>query len=79
MVKNRAGPMTRYGRQWDLTEPVVAWRVRLLVGAGFDADLATALSGRGSVDLHELLTLVDRGCPALLATRILQLDEGGDE
>ena len=71
--------MTRHGRQWELTAPVVAWRVRVLVSAGFDAELAAALSGCGSVDLHELLTLVDRGCPVLLATRILLLAEGGDE
>lgn len=79
VVKGRAGPMTRCGRLWDLTGPVVEWRVKVLVRAGFDGDLAAALSGCGSVDLHELLTLVDRGCPALLATRILLLDEGGDE
>lgn len=71
--------MTRFGRQWELTEAVVAWRARALVAAGFDTDLAASLSACGSVDVHELLTLVDRGCPASLAARILSPEECLDE
>ena len=46
------------------------WRRRRLIAAGFDAELARHLSD-GDVDLHELLVLVDRGCPPHLAARIL--------
>jgi len=47
------------------------WRQRRLVAAGFDAQLATQLAHDGLVDLHELLVLLDRGCPPELAARIL--------
>ncbi|MDX6690229.1 MAG: hypothetical protein QOG15_1686 [Solirubrobacteraceae bacterium] len=47
------------------------WRRRRLIAAGFDAALATRLTRDGAVDLHELLVLVDRGCPPELAARIL--------
>ena len=46
------------------------WRRRRLIAAGFEAQLAGRLTD-GGVDLHELLVLVDRGCPPLLAARIL--------
>ncbi|HEV7805630.1 MAG TPA: hypothetical protein VGO80_07430 [Solirubrobacteraceae bacterium] len=47
------------------------WRRRRLIAAGFDPRLAGELAGGGDVDLHELLVLVDRGCPPVLAARIL--------
>lgn len=46
------------------------WRRRRLIAAGFEAQLAVDLAD-GAVDLHELLVLVDRGCPPPLAARIL--------
>jgi hypothetical protein len=46
------------------------WRRRRLIAAGFDEQLAAELTESG-VDLHELLVLVDRGCPPQLAARIL--------
>ena len=46
------------------------WRRRRLVAAGFDAPLAAWVAYSG-IDLHELLVLVDRGCPPHLAARIL--------
>lgn len=51
------------------------WRRRRLIVAGFDALLAVELAD-GDVDLHELLVLVDRGCPPQLAARILAPIEG---
>jgi len=39
------------------------WRRRRLIAAGFEARLAAALARDDAVDLHELLVLVDRGCP----------------
>jgi hypothetical protein len=47
------------------------WRRRRLVVAGFEEDLATRLVEDGGVDLHELLVLLDRGCPPATAARIL--------
>lgn len=47
------------------------WRVQRLLSAGFDADLAEELARQERIDLHEVLELVDRGCPPRLAARIL--------
>jgi hypothetical protein len=47
------------------------WRRRRLAAAGFDPRLAAELAAEPAVDLHELLVLVDRGCPPALAARIL--------
>ncbi len=52
------------------TPAVGEWRRRRLIAAGFDAPLATRLAGDDAVDLHELLILLDRGCPPDLAARI---------
>jgi hypothetical protein len=46
------------------------WRRRRLVAAGVDEALARQLADE-DVDLHELLVLLDRGCPPALAARIL--------
>jgi hypothetical protein len=46
------------------------WRRRRLIAAGLDAPLAAWVADSG-IDLHELLVLVDRGCPPDLAARIL--------
>jgi hypothetical protein len=47
------------------------WRRRRLAAAGFEPRLAAELAAEPAVDLHELLVLVDRGCPPPLAARIL--------
>jgi hypothetical protein len=47
------------------------WRRQVLRQAGFHDELARRLSDDGDVDLHDLLRLVDRGCPPELAARIL--------
>jgi hypothetical protein len=49
----------------------VRWREQCLRGAGFTADLAERLSRMDGIDLHQLLELVDHGCPPQLAARIL--------
>jgi RNA polymerase sigma-70 factor (ECF subfamily) len=46
---------------------VVTWRWCRLLEAGFPPDLARRLSSSTAIDLHALLELVDRGCPAELA------------
>ncbi|HEY1539158.1 MAG TPA: hypothetical protein VGF63_07160 [Solirubrobacteraceae bacterium] len=47
------------------------WRRRRLMAAGFTPTLACRLSQDDEIDLHELLVLVDLGCPPELAARIL--------
>jgi hypothetical protein len=47
------------------------WRRHVLEHAGFCEALARRLATDGDVDLHDLLKLVDRGCPPELAARIL--------
>jgi hypothetical protein len=59
-ARGRAGA-TRLGR----------WRYTTLRRAGFDAELADAVSREGALDLHALIELVERGCPPELAARIL--------
>lgn len=49
----------------------VAWRRRCLISAGFPAGTARDLAIDDHIDIHALLELTDRGCPPLLAIRIL--------
>jgi hypothetical protein len=63
-------------RRVDERAQWVRWRARRLTGAGFPIDLAQRLARTDRIDLHQLLELVDRGCPPALAARILApLDE----
>jgi len=50
---------------------VLEWRVESLVRAGFDSESALDLAFSKHVDLHAALQLVDAGCPADTAMRIL--------
>jgi hypothetical protein len=52
-------------------EGLLAWRIDRLREAGFPAPLADSVARDARYDLHELLGLIDRGCPAQLAARIL--------
>ena len=52
-------------------DELIGWRVDRLRAAGMDASLARRVATDGGYDLHALLELIDRGCPALLAVRIL--------
>jgi hypothetical protein len=47
------------------------WRRDVLQQAGFEDTLARELAADGGVDLHDLLKLIDRGCPPELAARIV--------
>ena len=64
-------PVRRYSIESPSADPVVLWRTSRLRDAGFDPQLAARLAGDCAYDLHALLGLVDRGCPAELAVRIL--------
>ena len=52
-------------------ERYVAWRALCLRNAGIGASEATRLACNPDFDLHALLELLDRGCRADLAVRIL--------
>src|SRR3954453_3460756 len=52
------------------------WRRQVLEHPGFGEALAGRLAADGDFDLHDLLKLVDRGCPPELAARILAPPEG---
>jgi hypothetical protein len=52
-------------------EGLLAWRIERLREAGFPDPLAYSVARDARYDLHELLGLIDRGCPAELAARIL--------
>ena len=60
---------TRPGRH--VPADVLAWRSDVLQHAGCEPGLAWQLAADGSVDLHDFLNLIDRGCPPELAARIL--------
>jgi hypothetical protein len=47
------------------------WRYRRLIEAGFDHASADRFAQWDSVDLHEMIQLVERGCPPALAARIM--------
>jgi hypothetical protein len=50
---------------------VVGWRRGRLVAAGFGPDMAGLLAQDCRIDIHAILELIDRGCPPVLAARIL--------
>jgi hypothetical protein len=52
-------------------EEVVTWRYEQLLRCGCDPFAAIILSKRSSVDLHEAVALLERGCPPKLALEIL--------
>jgi len=52
-------------------DEVAGWRREQLERSGFPPSLAARLAKDGRYDLHALIELVERGCPAQLAVRIL--------
>jgi hypothetical protein len=52
-------------------EGLVRWRREQLVHSGFPFRLAARLAKDSRYDLHALIELVERGCPPVLAVRIL--------
>jgi hypothetical protein len=52
-------------------ELIFAWRFEQLQRVGFDSELAGDLAACAEVDLHDATELVERGCPPVLAARIL--------
>jgi hypothetical protein len=60
------------------TRSVVAWRRRQLRESGFPPSLAARVAEDERYDLHALIELVERGCRAELAVRILMPLDGED-
>jgi hypothetical protein len=56
----------------------VNWRRRELIHTGFPRPLAARVARDERYGLHELIELVQRGCPPALAVRILAPIDGGD-
>ena len=52
-------------------EQVVFWRAELLEVAGYEDGAVIQLATRTDVDLHLAVGLLERGCPAETALRIL--------
>ena len=50
---------------------VVRWRREQLLASGFPPRVAAFVSSDARYDLHALIELVERGCDAELAVRIL--------
>jgi hypothetical protein len=63
--------MTHDLRSFAAADPVVAWRVARLREAGFAPALAERVARDRAYDLHALIELTERGCPPVLAVRIL--------
>lgn len=53
-------------------ELVEAWRAAELERAGYPADVAAELATRPDVDLHLAVDLLQKGCTADVAVRILR-------
>lgn len=47
------------------------WRAEMLERAGYAHEAAAELAARHDVDLHAAVELVEKGCPADVALRIL--------
>jgi hypothetical protein len=52
-------------------ERIVRWRMDELERAGYSPEQAAELAARHDVDLHRAVELIERGCDADLALRIL--------
>jgi hypothetical protein len=66
--------MGMFKRTLDVSEDpdgLIGWRTDRLHNGGFSAPLADTLARDRRYDVHALLQLTDRGCPAELAARIL--------
>jgi hypothetical protein len=58
-------------REGTELERIERWRRDALVRAGYPAEGAKQLARRHDIDLHEAIGLLERGCTAELALKIL--------
>jgi hypothetical protein len=54
----------------EVLDPVRCWRLEVLLDAGYDAGLALQIAV-STADLHLATQLLEQGCPADVAGRIL--------
>jgi hypothetical protein len=54
--------------EWD---DIVSWRIERLLGAGYDDEAALVLALDRDVDLHQAVSLLERGCSVETALQIL--------
>jgi hypothetical protein len=52
-------------------EAILRGRFNVLVRSGYDIDSALLLASHVEIDLHDAVTLVQRGCPSETALQIL--------
>jgi hypothetical protein len=52
-------------------EDVVGWRIERLLAAGYDGESAVVLALDRDVDLHQAVSLLERGCSVDTALQIL--------
>ena len=52
-------------------EKIESWRTEMLERAGYPPEDAAELASRLDVDLHTAVGLLEQGCPAEVALRIL--------
>jgi hypothetical protein len=60
-----------------LKERDVAWRRGLLRAAGLPEELSRAVAASREHDVHDVLGLLQRGCPPATALRITARDDHG--
>jgi hypothetical protein len=54
--------------EWD---DIVSWRIERLLAAGYDHEASLVLALDRDVDLHQAVSLLERGCPVETALQIL--------
>jgi hypothetical protein len=55
----------------DKRDEVVSWRTERLLAAGYDGESALVLALDRDVDLHDAVSLLERGCKVETALQIL--------
>ncbi len=55
----------------DTAGQVLGWRLEQLLAVGYDGEAAFSLALDRTIDLHDAIDLVRRGCPPQTAVRIL--------
>lgn len=53
-------------------EKVEAWRLKVLLDAGYPLENAEQLAARNDVDLHQAVELIEAGCAPATAAQILR-------
>ena len=64
-------PATKTTKPETEIERIERWRREELERAGYPAESAAEIATRLDVDLHQAVALIERGCPADIAARIL--------